>query len=367
MKSRNLAAVATLSLLCILSSGAGMANAATSSSAQKSTAAKKLKFAMYLGPQAAESKTNNEWGKLVAKATGGRITVQQFTSGALMPIGEVLSGVAQKRADIGATGPSYNPAELPLSTIVSIPFLAPNAEAQSLAFQELYQTNKAFRSEWERNGVHVLFFYPQPPSILGTETPVKTLGDLKGKRIRALGYAAQAIAAIGATPVSIAGPDTFDAMQHHVIDGYISIPFEGLRSYGLDRVTKYITNPGVGGYFMFAAIMNLEEWNALSKTDQEAIAHVSQRVQQEIAPRNLAETGEAVCKIVKNKGTVITALPADQVDKWKKKVESQFKADWLSTQKDKEQADQFYQAYVATVKKITANNHYVASVDKCMK
>lgn len=340
-----------------------------SSFAETDTAknAQKLKFAMYLGPQAAESKTIEEWGQLVAKESNGHITVQQFTSGALMPVKDVLDGVAQGRADLGGTGPSYNPAQLPLSTIVSIPFLAPNAEAQSLAFQELYEKNDDFRAEWEKNGVHVLMFFPQPPSVLGTGFPITQLSDLKGKRIRALGYAAQAVSAIGATPVSIAGPDTFEAMQHSVIDGYISIPFEGLKSYGLDRVTKYITEPGIGGYFMFVSIMNLKKWRALSEADREAITRATKEAQRTIAPRNLAATGAEVCKTVKSKDTKISALDDKEISKWKKEVGSQFKTDWLKTQKNKDQAEKFYNEYVATVAKIAQSSHYVSSVDKCMQ
>src|SRR5215208_2810822 len=147
-----------------------------------------LKLASYIGKGAAQSKAIEWWADEVEKRSNGRVKIRIFYQGALLPAADIMRGIAEGRADLGYMANAYHPAELPLSSVVGVPFITSNAEAQMRTFQHLYENNEAFRSEWEKQGLHVLFFHPLSENIVGMREPVKSVADFKGKSIRGLGY-----------------------------------------------------------------------------------------------------------------------------------------------------------------------------------
>ena len=72
--------------------------------------------------------------------------------------------------------------------------------------------------EWD--SVHVLFLSATGPKILyTTKTPVRTLEDMKGLKIRGTGKIADTLKALGASPVPLEMVDVYEALRRGVIDG----------------------------------------------------------------------------------------------------------------------------------------------------
>ena len=156
----------------------GLALAAVSPSPALAQKVYELQFASYIGAAAAQSRASEWWAKEVERRTSGRVKVKFFYQGALLPATDILKGIGDGRADLGYVANAYHPAELPLSSVVGVPFVTSNAEAQMHTFTELYERNTAFRNEWERQGVHVLFFHPLSENIVGMRKPANTVADL---------------------------------------------------------------------------------------------------------------------------------------------------------------------------------------------
>ena len=93
---------------------------------------------------------------------------------------------------------------------------------------------------------------------------IKTLGDLKGLRMRISGLAGQVMARLGVEPRQLSGKATYDALAAGEIDAAEWVgPYDDER-LGLNRVARYYYYPGFweGGpgthYFV-----NLEKWSGL--------------------------------------------------------------------------------------------------------
>ena len=64
--------------------------------------------------------------------------------------------------------------------------------------------------------------------------------DLKGMKIRGTGTSIKVVEALGATPVAMPQPETYDALQKGVVDGLVS-PIETLKGWKFAEVIKSTT------------------------------------------------------------------------------------------------------------------------------
>ncbi len=193
----------------------------------------------------------------------GEITVEEFYQESLLSATDTLPGVAQGRADLGFMIALYYPGELPLSQVVGVPFQTDDAEAQVRAMNELYESNEAFRAEYEGQGVHVLSFVPLAPTMIATAGPLAGLDDLQGKQIRAVGLLSQAIEQSGASPVALSAPEVYESVERGVIDGFTSYPFDVAVANSLHEVAPYMTDPGTGLYNLGALVITKSLWEGL--------------------------------------------------------------------------------------------------------
>jgi TRAP-type C4-dicarboxylate transport system substrate-binding protein len=79
------------------------------------------------------------WAKEVEKRTGGRVKVQTFPGGTLLPAKNIFDGVVAGMADIGNFAMSYQPGRFPLSEAIDLPVGFRNARAASMALFDLIE------------------------------------------------------------------------------------------------------------------------------------------------------------------------------------------------------------------------------------
>ena len=108
----------------------------------------------------------------------------------------------------------------------------------------------------ELDDVKVLYLHAHGPGLLHTKTPVRTLEDLKGMKIRATGTTAKIVTALGATPVAMPMSDSYDAISRGVAQGIVC-PVESLQGWKLGEVIKYTTQDFGAAYSVtFFVVMN---------------------------------------------------------------------------------------------------------------
>jgi TRAP-type transport system periplasmic protein len=197
------------------------------------------------------------WAKEVEKRTSGKVKVQTFPGGTLLPAKNIFDGVISGMADIGNFAMSYQPGRFPISEAVDLPLGFANAKVASLVLFDLIEKYNA--KEFEK--VKLLTLFTCPPANLMTSKPVKSLKDLKGMEIRVAGTSVDVLKNMGGSPVAMPQSDTPEALQKGVVKGNFS-SLEVLKDFNYAAYTPYVTMMNLQ-IISFAVVMNKDKWNSL--------------------------------------------------------------------------------------------------------
>jgi TRAP-type transport system periplasmic protein len=197
------------------------------------------------------------WAKEVEKRTNGKVKVQTFPGGTLLPAKNIFDGVVSGVADIGNLAMSYQPGRFPVSEAVDLPLVFSNARVASLVLYDLIDKYKP--KEFEN--VKLLTLFTCPPASLMTSKPVRSLKDLKGMEVRVAGTSADVLKNLGGSPIAMPQSDTPEALQKGVVKGNFS-SLEVLKDFNYAAYTPYVTLINLQ-VVSFAVVMNKEKWNAL--------------------------------------------------------------------------------------------------------
>jgi TRAP-type transport system periplasmic protein len=197
------------------------------------------------------------WAKEVQKRTNGKVKVQTFPGGTLLPAKNIFDGVISGMADIGNFAMSYQPGRFPISEAVDLPVGFANSRVASLVLFDLIEKYNA--KEFEK--VKILTLFTCPPANLMTSKPVKFLKDLKGMEIRVAGTSVDVLKNLGGSPIAMPQSDTPEALQKGVVKGSFS-SLEVLKDFNYAAYTPYVTLLNLQ-IVSFAVVMNKDKWNAL--------------------------------------------------------------------------------------------------------
>jgi TRAP-type C4-dicarboxylate transport system substrate-binding protein len=197
------------------------------------------------------------WAREVEKRTGGKVKVQTFPGGTLLPAKNILDGVTSGLADIGNFAMSYQPGRFPVSEAVDLPLGFTSAKVASLTLYDLVE--KYQPKEFDQ--VKILTLFTCPPTNFMTRTPMKSLADLKGMELRVAGTSAEVIKRLGGIPVAMPQSETPEAIQKGVVKGMVS-SLEILQDFKFAAYTPYATIANLP-VVTFAVVMNKEKWNSL--------------------------------------------------------------------------------------------------------
>ncbi|MCE8021655.1 TRAP transporter substrate-binding protein DctP [Halomonas sp. MCCC 1A11036] len=218
-------------------------------------------------------KIDRHWAELVNKLAGNELQIEFFAGGTLMPGTEVFDATETGSIEAAGDWPGYwagrNPAFSPLATTTSL-FNAVDYLnwIQQWGGRELYQ---------EIYGQFGLVYLPY--GILNNEsgfmgrTPIKSLADLDGKRLRIAGRdQGRVLEQLGGSQVTLAGGEVYQAIERGVVDAAeFSAP--GIDySVGLAEVADYWATPGWHqSATVFGVMINQDAWDALSEETQEKL------------------------------------------------------------------------------------------------
>ena len=213
---------------------------------------------------------NAVWLDKLEAATGGQIEIERYFGGTLVKGMDAWNATKTGVVDMGWCAMGYWPGMAPLTEIMQLPFIPfKNAQQASGILRKLYNKFPEFQKEYEE--VHVLVNYTAGLyRLLTTKKQIKTLEDMKGLKIRALGGPqTDAMKALGAVPTLVPFPDTYLAMQKGVLDGTLT-PIGACEIFNFHEVGKYMTHVIIATA-PFSIIMNKDKWNSLSPDIQKAI------------------------------------------------------------------------------------------------
>lgn len=145
--------------------------------------------------------------------------------------------------------------------------------------------------------------------------PIKTVEDLKGLKVRCSPTTVPFMKSLGATPISMPGPDIYTAMERGVVDGYI-LPPATIRDFGLVKPSKVMILPGFYEPCQFV-LMNLDAWNKLPKNIQEVLQKGVEEMAH-FAIKNIDDQLQKELSEFKKEGMTFYEFPAAEAAKFSK-------------------------------------------------
>lgn len=234
----------------------------------------KLRLNIIAPPQNWLTQELSAWAAEASAATEGRVVIEPVAA-PMGPIPRVFDMVETGVVDMspGQHGPT--PGRFQATQILDIGFVAPTAEAASVAFWRTYEKHLAAANE--HKGVHVLGLWATASSHLMSRTGVLAKPeDISGQKYIAVSRTAGKIAGtFGATPVGGPPFKWFEMLSRGIADGAVTST-TAAQVFKLGSVMKsaYIFETSLFRTSFFLAA-DQDAWDKLSAADQTAIMAVS--------------------------------------------------------------------------------------------
>jgi len=275
----------------------------------------KLSYSVFFPPTHVQCIAATNWAHEIQQRTGRRVQITVYPAGSLTKADQCYEGVIKGISDLGMSCFAYTRGRFPLLEGLDLPLGYPDgATATRLANTIIQKYQPA-----ELNDVKMLYVHAHGPGILASKKPVHSLDELKGMKVRATGLSAKIVEALGATPVAMSQPETYEALAKGVVEATLC-PIETLKGWKQGETIEYVVDATAIGYTtaMFV-VMNKDKWAALPADVQQVFTEVSQEW---IAKHGAAwdEADQAGREFVTDLKRQFIHLPEAEQQRWKAAV-----------------------------------------------
>jgi TRAP-type C4-dicarboxylate transport system substrate-binding protein len=272
-----------------------------------------LTASTWVPPTHVLSMTQAKWCEEVAQATSNRVRCNILPKAVVAPPA-TIDGVRDGLADLSFTVHGYTPGRFTLTQVAELPFLGDSAEANSVAYQRIF--DRHLSKLGEHKGVKVLAVFTHGPGIIfNTKRPITSLADMQGLKFRVGGGMVNEVGkALGANVTLRPAPESYEMLSSGVMDGTF-FPAESVESFRLDKLVKHRTTfPGGLYNTSFVFIMNEATWARIPKADQDAIAKLTGEYAARMFGRGWDNVDRRANAFMQTGGVVLTQASKPFVD-----------------------------------------------------
>lgn len=303
----------------------------------------------------------------VTKRTNGEVVFETFYASTLLNAPDTYPGIGRGAADLGNGAPAgYNREDYPLTNL--LPFTTDDPVAATYAFHDMIKESAALNQEYERQNLKLLYAVIPSEYAVWTMAPVRTTGDLSGKRIRALLATGDALAKMGATVVAMTFPDAVDAMTRGGLDGFGNLPFDLAVSSGMNKVGKYAVDLGFGIFLAETTAINLDRWNSLSPEVQAIMQEVADSIPETCWKPLVNKDIDMSVDTILAQGDAVELIMFSDEEKQRlaDTVGAELRAEWIATAEAAGHADAaaFYDHYVELVRTYEPDTGYKTGFER---
>ena len=253
----------------------------------------------------------------VEKATGGSLKWKVLAGGQLFGGRATLAGIRDKLADAGGPViPAFTRKELRAANVV---YDLVNASVSPVvmtgAVAETYHLDcPQCKADFRKNNALFLANYATTRFNLLCRKPIKSLADVKGRKMRVVGALGRFIKQVGGVPVGGSPAKAVQAMQRGNIDCIVG-PISWLQSFGMWDIAKHVFDAQLAiqptpSSFVF----NRDSWNNLSREERTAILQHAPRLVARTTIDGYMAEDKAVRQAAAKKGITIVKA-GDEVRK----------------------------------------------------
>lgn len=252
-----------------------------------------------------------KFAQYVNEMSNGRLQVQVFGAGELVPGFEVFDAVSQGTVQMGHSGPYYWKGKIPASPIFgAMPFGMTATELNAWLhyggglelWQELYKPFGIIPLAGGNSGAQFAGWFKKE---------INTIEDLKGLKMRIPGIGGEVLQRAGGVPINLPGGEIFSALQSGAIDGTEWVgPYNDL-AFGFYQAAEYYYSsvwhePGTALEFL----INEKAFNELPKDLQKIVTVAARAVNEDTLDEYNARNNNAMKQLIDKHNVQIKELPA---------------------------------------------------------
>ncbi|HEX5816916.1 MAG TPA: TRAP transporter substrate-binding protein, partial [Methylomirabilota bacterium] len=263
LRSGSIAALAALVALAV----------ATPGDAQDRAQRVRWKMASAFGSKLPHLGTSGvRFSENLKKASGGNVELKFFEPGALVPALECFDAVAKGSVEACWTTPGYHTGKYPaLAFFTTVPF-GP-AFGEFMAWKIFGGGNQLRDEVYAKHNLISFDSFAIGPETSGWfRKEVKSLGELKGLKMRFFGLGAQVMQKMGVSTQLLAAADIYPALERGVIEATeFSMPTID-QALGFHQIAKFNYFPGWHQQTSVSELLiNRQEWEKLSEQNKTLI------------------------------------------------------------------------------------------------
>lgn len=290
------------------------------------------------------------WAPKVGEMSGGSLELQLLPTKSVVPHRETIDAVANGILDGDLNAVSYFTGRDPVFAMIGDLIAGYDNPDQVQMFcmngggKELLQ--KAYDTILKGGGVHVIGCGPYAREALVAKTPIRSVADLKGVKIRSPeGLAAEVFKRAGAVPVAIPFSEVYTSLEKGIVDAADASAYVNNDATGLHKIAHYPIYPGIHSQAVLQFIVNKDVWGKLSAGERRLLetwylaAYTDLRRHADIKDRILVSSDKA------GEGTIEEVIdwPQEERDKFREIARSA----WEDFAKKSDLAKAAYDAHVA--------------------
>ncbi|KYZ85170.1 TRAP-type mannitol/chloroaromatic compound transport system substrate-binding protein [Alloalcanivorax xenomutans] len=270
--------------------------------------------------------------KKVEILSGGRLKIQHFAAGELIPAMEGFDAVSKGLVEMNAANAYFWAGRIPAAQyFTTVPF-GMNTQGMNAwiyhgggleLWNQIYAEHGLVAMPMGNTGTQMTGWFRKP---------IENVGDLDGLKMRIPGLAGRVYAELGVTVRLLPGGEIFPALERGVIDAAEFVgPYQD-RRLGLHKAAKYYYTTGWHEPTnVTELIINKKAWDSLPEDLRAVVRTAAQACNVESHAWCEAVNADALTDLVTNEGVDARPLPADVVAKLKEvtaeTLESLAKAD----------------------------------------
>ena len=253
--------------------------------------------------------------ELVNERSGGRLVIEIFPPGTIVDAYEQFSAVQRKAIEVGMGVGGYNLKQIPEAYIEQGLFGTFLELEDVVDFYIHYKEGAVYElldAAYREKGCHLLRSLGPSHLSLITQTPIYSVAEIKGLKIKGSGAQPDLIKNLGAVPVTLAPAEHYMALQTGTVDGLI-VPSYTIGTTHLWDVGKGLLRPTLG-QVAGNIYVNVEAYDSLPDDLQEIVEDAAEEAMMyyvETITRNLEEMLETAQK---EHGVTIVTLSDEEYD-----------------------------------------------------
>ena len=204
----------------------------------------------------------------VKEKSGGRMEVRFHAASSLYPGPEIMQAVLDGRAEIAPVLASYLTDVLLEMSVLELPFMTSSMEEHKKA---AFALRSFYTEALAKKGLKLVAMTTWPSQQIFSTSPIRTVADWKGKKIRVYGADSANLARLmGAAPVNIAFAEVYTALEKKTVDGAMTSATnaEPMKFF---EVAKFLNYWYLAGAAQEWLVVNQKAWDGLAKDLQQVV------------------------------------------------------------------------------------------------